>query len=46
MREKGILVPLIVRPDPAGSGYEIIAGRRRKAAGKWAGLDTVPAVIV
>ncbi len=46
IRGKGILVPLMVRPDPAGPGYGIIAGRRRKAAGRWAGLDTVPAVIV
>lgn len=46
IREEGILVPLIVRPAPAGPGYEIIAGHRRKAAAKWAGLDAVPAVIV
>lgn len=44
--EKGVLVPLIVRQAPSGSGYEIIAGHRRKAASEWAGLDTVPVIIV
>ena len=41
-----MLVPLIVRPNPIGSGYEIIAGHRRKAASEWAGIDTVPVMIV
>ncbi|MFA9466423.1 MAG: ParB N-terminal domain-containing protein [Velocimicrobium sp.] len=40
IEEKGVLVPLIVRPNPAGEGYEIIAGHRRKAACEWAGVDT------
>ena len=44
--DKGVLVPLIVRPNPFGSGYEIIAGYRRKAASEWAGIDTVPVMIV
>lgn len=44
--DKGVLVPLIVRPNPIGSGYEIIAGHRRKAASEWAGIDTVPVMIV
>src|SRR5574344_3165211 len=43
--EKGILVPLIVRPNPDGEGYEIIAGHRRKAACEWAGVTDVPVVI-
>lgn len=29
-----------------GSGYEIIAGHRRKAADEWAGIDTLPVMIV
>lgn len=35
IEEKGILVPLLVRPNPKGSGYEIIAGHRRKAASEY-----------
>ena len=46
IEEKGVLVPLIVRPNPIGAGYEIIAGHRRKAASEWAGIDTVPVMIV
>ena len=46
IEDKGVLVPLIVRTNPTGSGYEIIAGHRRKAASEWAGIDTVPVVIV
>lgn len=44
--EKGILVPLIVRPNPDGEGYEIIAGHRRKAACEWVGVDTVPVMVM
>ena len=29
----------------AEGGYELIAGHRRKAASKWAGLDVMPVVI-
>ena len=46
IEEKGILVPLLVRPNPKGSGYEIIAGHRRKAASEWAGIDSVPVMVV
>lgn len=46
IEDKGVLVPLIVRPNPIGSGYEIIAGHRRKAASEWVGIDTVPVMIV
>ena len=46
IEEKGILVPLLVRPNPKSSGYEIIAGHRRKAASEWAGIDSVPVMIV
>lgn len=46
IEEKGILVPLIVRPNPDGEGYEIIAGHRRKAACEWAGVDTVPVMVI
>ena len=46
IEEKGVLVPLLVRPNPIGAGYEIIAGHRRKAASEWAGIDTIPVMIV
>lgn len=46
IEDKGVLVPLIVRANPYGDGYEIIAGHRRKAACKWAELSEVPAMIV
>ena len=46
IEDKGVLVPLIVRANPYGEGYEIIAGHRRKAACKWAGLSEVPVMIV
>ena len=46
IEDKGVLVLLIVRANPYGDGYEIIAGHRRKAACKWAGLSDVPVMIV
>ena len=46
IEKEGVLVPLLARPNPAGGGYELIAGHRRKAAGKWAGLDKVPVMVV
>ncbi len=46
IEEKGVLVPLIVRTNPIGAGYEIITGHRRKVASEWAGIDTVPVMIV
>ena len=44
IKEKGILVPLTVRPIAEG-GYEIISGHRRKHAAEIAGLEKVPAII-
>ena len=46
IEEKGVLVPLIARTNPDGEGYEIIAGHRRKAACEWAGVDTVPVMVM
>lgn len=40
----GVLVPLLVRPDPDG-GYEIVSGHRRCHAAELAGLETVPAIV-
>ena len=43
IREKGVLQPLLVRPQ--GVGYEIIAGERRWRASQQAGLTQVPVII-
>ncbi len=44
--EKGILQPLLVRPDPNQSGrYEIIAGERRWRASQRAQVHQVPALV-
>jgi len=43
--KEGVLVPLLVRTNPYGDGYEIISGHRRKEAAIWAGEKKVPIVI-
>jgi len=44
--EKGVLQPLLIRPDPANPGrYEIIAGERRWRAAQKAQVHEVPAVV-
>lgn len=45
IEKEGILVPLLIRNNPDGDGYEIIAGHRRKAAAIWAGMEEIPAII-
>ena len=45
IEDEGVIVPLLVRPNPDGEGYEVIAGHRRKAAAQWAGLAEITAVI-
>ena len=45
IEKEGILVPLLVRKNPHGDGYEIISGHRRKEAALWAGLTKVPVII-
>lgn len=44
IKQIGIAVPLIVRPDPDG-GYEILSGHRRHHAAEIAGFDTVPVIV-
>jgi ParB family transcriptional regulator, chromosome partitioning protein len=44
IRERGVLQPIIVRPDPAG-GYQLVAGERRWRAAQLAGEPTIPALI-
>ena len=46
IREKGVIQPLIVRPDPTAEGrYEIVAGERRWRAAQRAQLHEVPVII-
>ena len=47
IRERGIIQPIIVRPDKSDKGrYEIVAGERRWLASQNAGLHEVPVVIL
>ena len=46
IRSKGVIQPLIVRPDPRQAGqYQIVAGERRWRAAQQAQLHKVPVVI-
>ena len=46
VRARGILQPLLARPDPASPGrYQIIAGERRWRAAQAAGLHEVPVLV-
>ena len=44
VREYGVLVPAIARPDPDG-GYELIAGHWRHHASELAGKETMPVIV-
>jgi ParB family chromosome partitioning protein len=44
IRQYGVLVPAIARPDPEG-GYELVAGHRRHHASEIAGKDTMPVIV-
>lgn len=44
LAEFGVMVPLIVRPDPDG-GYEILSGHRRHRASQLAGKETIPVIV-
>ena len=44
--EKGVIQPLIVRPDPAHPGeYQIVAGERRWRAAQRAQLHKIPVLV-
>ncbi len=43
--ERGVLQPVLVRPSPAGTGFELVAGERRWRAAQLAGLETLPAIV-
>lgn len=46
IRERGIIQPLILRPDPLDTGkYQIVAGERRWRAAQIAQLHEVPAIV-
>jgi ParB family transcriptional regulator, chromosome partitioning protein len=46
IRTKGLVQPIVVRPDPRSSGdFEIIAGERRWRAAMKAGLHNVPVIV-
>ena len=45
IRTKGLVQPIMVRPDPQRGGYEIVAGERRWRAAQRAGLHTVPVIV-
>lgn len=42
---KGIVQPIIVRPNATGAGYEIVAGERRWRAAQIARLHSVPVIV-
>jgi len=46
IRSKGLVQPILVRPDPMAPGrYEIVAGERRWRASQLAGLHQVPVIV-
>jgi ParB family transcriptional regulator, chromosome partitioning protein len=46
IREKGLVQPILVRPEPgSSSSYEIVAGERRWRASQRAGLHAVPVIV-
>ena len=45
IRQKGLVQPIVVRPDAANGGYEIVAGERRWRAAQRAGLHRVPVIV-
>ena len=44
IKEYGVLVPAIARPDPDG-GYELVAGHRRHFACQMVGMETMPVIV-
>ena len=44
IREYGVLVPVIIRPDGDGE-YEMVSGHRRRYASILAGKDEIPAIV-
>ncbi len=45
IQQHGLVQPIIVRADPIGGGYEIVASERRWRASQRAGLHQVPVIV-
>jgi ParB family chromosome partitioning protein len=45
IRAKGLVQPIVVRPDRQRGGFEIVAGERRWRAAQRAGVHTVPVIV-
>lgn len=45
IKKNGVMQPILVRKNPNGGNYEIIAGERRWRAAKIAGLKEIPAIV-
>ncbi len=45
IKTRGLVQPLVVRLDPTGSGYEIVAGERRWRAAQRAGLRQIAVIV-
>jgi len=45
IRAQGVVQPVVVRPLPDGSRFELIAGERRWRATQLAGLQEIPAIV-
>ena len=45
IKEKGVIQPILVRPNKERDGYELIAGERRLRAAKALGLDEMPVIV-
>jgi ParB family chromosome partitioning protein len=45
IRTKGLVQPIIARPEPGGPGFEIVAGERRWRAAMKARLASVPVIV-
>ena len=45
IRQKGLLQPIIARPDRQRGGFEIVAGERRWRAAQKAAVHTVPVIV-
>ena len=45
IKENGVLLPGLVRPEKDGNGYELVAGHRRAFGSQKAGLEEMPFIV-
>lgn len=45
IKENGVLIPGLVRPEKDGNGYELVAGHRRAFGSQKAGLEEMPFIV-